>query len=140
MKGNLLVVPHPRPENHAPAMITQAEACRITGRSRRTVQRWIRRRRIPDRVALDVLQRELHGLLPPPWHTWRVHGNLLIDDAGNAWTTGDLRTAQLNAQLVAALRQRVAALERDNQALRQAIAEKPLERLRRAAGALRGRV
>ena len=140
MKGNLLAVPHPSPETHGPVFISQPEACRITGRSRRTVQRWIRRRRISDPLALDLLQRELHGILPAPWHTWRVHGATLIDDTGRTWTIAELNTAQVNAQLVGFLRQRVAALERRCEDLEQALAERPLERLRRAARALGGRV
>lgn len=137
----LLVVPHQDAENFAPALCTQRKAAHITGRSRRTVQRWVRLRRVSDVAALRLLQNVLHGELQPPWQGWRIAGEYLVDGGnGERWRVADLRAASINAQLVTHQRRRLAELERDCKALRAALAEKPAQRLLRAASALRGRI
>lgn len=140
MHAKHLYIPAPDPEL-PPARISQADARAITGRSRRTIQRWIRQGRVLDPAALAALQRYAFGILPPPWESWRIcpHTGALVDPDGRTHSQADIRGAHINAQLVAALRGRVSALEEQRAALAREIQEKPLERLQRAARALAGR-
>lgn len=139
MLESVLQVPHPHPERYAPVLCAQALAQQITGRSRRTVQRWIRHGRITDPMALCVLQRELHGLLPGRFTGWRVIGDSLHDPDGNAWVPADLRAAAINAQLVRMQRARIALLESELATLKAELLARPVSRLLRAAKALQGR-
>lgn len=128
---NQLFVPAPDLDGIAiRCSISQAVA--ITGRSRRTVQRWARRRHVGDASALALLQTVLYGRLPPPWDGWRVIRGALVSPEGESFTSGDLRAAYVNAALVRELQARIRNLER--QLLRQH--NHPLERIRRAAGAI----
>lgn len=92
--------------HHGPKTITQADAMAITGASRRTVQRWIRRGRIPP-VYLKLLQRDALGTLPAPFENWRIVDGHLVSDAGDSLAPGDLSWITLNVRLVSELRKRL---------------------------------
>lgn len=132
MRKRLLHVPPPASMRLAPLFITQDQAMAITGRTRRTVLRWIRCGRVGDPAALRLLQVECFGLLPGrAWHGWRVHGRDLVSPEGDLWRLEDLRAASVSAQLVSALRGRCADLEAELDAVRAEAAETPLVRLTR---------
>lgn len=129
----MLFIPSPDTTDHG-IRCSISQAVTITGRSRRTVQRWVRRRQISDPLALQLLQANLYGRLPPPWNSWRVSGHVLVSPTGDSFTTGDLRAAYVNAELVRHLRARVQDLERQLARERRT----PMGRIRQAAGALVG--
>lgn len=130
-----LYVPSPDADGLA-VRCTVSRAAAITGRSRRTVQRWIQQEQICDPAALTLLQMVLFGRLPPPWDGWRLLHGTLIAPWGDSFTTSDLRAAHVNAQLVRALQARVAILEKRLAAHQ---AQRPTERLRRVALAMLAR-
>lgn len=127
----------------APIAVTQSRACAITGRTRRTVQRWIAAGVISDPQALKHLQKAVYGLLPEPWDGWRVcaHTGALVSPEGRSWDRQALDAAWLNASLVKALRQRLEAQEKDLQrALDLAHQARPLGRLARSVRRLADRL
>ena len=70
----------------------------ITGRTRRTVLRWIRCGRVGDPAALQLLQLVCFGLVPgDAWRGWRVHGRDLVSPEGDLWRLEDLRAASISA-------------------------------------------
>jgi len=132
MRKRLLLVPPPDSMRMAPLSITQDQAMAITGRTRRTVLRWIRCGRVGDPAALQLLQVECFGLVPGrAWRGWRVHGGDMVGPDGDLWRVEDLRAAAVTAQLVSALRGRCADLEAQLDAVRAEAAETPLTRLGR---------
>lgn len=129
MERAILRVPPPPTIDDRPVMVSQDNATAITGRSRRTVQRWIRYGRITDPAALRLLQTACYGLiLGDGWHGWRIeHGRLLGPD-GDAYTVADLRAEWINRRLVIELQRRCDQLEREK-AARDAQAQGPLFRI-----------
>lgn len=129
MERLFLRVPSPPTMDHRPVLVSQDNATAITGRSRRTVQRWIRRGRITDPAALRLLQTACFGLiLADGWHGWRIEHGRLVGPSGDAYTAAELRADWINRRLVIELRRRCDQLEAEK-AAREAQAQGPRFRI-----------
>ncbi len=122
MESAILRVPPPPWLDEMPVMVSQANAVAITGRSRRTVQRWIRRGQVSDAASLRLLQAACYGLLMAEgWERWRVVRGRLVGPSGDVYRPEDLRADWINRRLVIELRSRCQELETDNAQLRRKI-------------------
>lgn len=122
----------PAVDGRAPVFVSQDQAVAITGRSRRTVQRWIRRRSITDPAARRLLQLVAHQVLPAPFELWRVRDGGLVSPAGDFLQPQDLTWISLNVRLVRELRTRLEAAEARCRAQEAMLARSPVARLSRA--------
>lgn len=122
MESAILRVPPPLWLDEMPVMVSQANAMALTGRSRRTVQRWIRRGRVSDAASLRLLQTACFGLLMAEgWEGWRVVRGQLVGPSGDVYRPEDLRADWINRRLVAELRSRCEKLEGENALLKRKI-------------------
>lgn len=130
-----LRVPPPDGLAAAPIPIPQDLAMAITGRTRRTVLRWIRDNEIRDAACRRLLQREIFGLVPgPAWRGWYTARGCLVSPEGETWTVDALHAAWVHPQLIGELRQRCAVLEAQLEEARAYAQERPLTRLARLLG------
>lgn len=133
-----LRVPPPDTLASASVPISQDLAMAITGRTRRTVLRWIRDNQIRDPACRRLLQREIYGLMPGhAWRGWRTDRDALVSPDGEIWNVDQLHAAWIHPQLISELRQRCAILEAqlaEARAHAQEAAERPLTRLARLLG------
>lgn len=87
---------------------------KISGKTLRTCQRWIKRGHIDDPDSLAIIQARLFGILPtdaPQWDGHLIVGGKLITPEGHEITPGDLQAAAINMQLVSAQKRAIERLE-----------------------------
>ena len=91
------------------------ELCQLTGRDRRTVERWLQKRQLPYTVSvlLDIIQNGNLGRIHDEWTGWSIdqHSGALVSPVDTRVLPGEILSIPYRLQLHVAYHSKIHSLE-----------------------------